>query len=214
MEECLERTKIQYFVAGLQRTSWSPQRTMSRSWYGCTWLTVLFKNNTGISIMWCIYVHIHIHICTLNIYIIWLIFRTVPLDRHEDEGQPSVLGGDDPDDHLFMISLILMVTMVLNIKMIMTTIYSRSAWSWWSSWSSTSRPDPSEIFQTSDSSEKSSPRPDQDEIFAILKVMTTRWSSRYTWWSRYSEIPTRVGSSKNIYSELSVAVHSVQTRLV
>ena len=61
---------------------------------------------------------------------------------------------------------------------------------------------------------KSSPRPDQDEIFAILRVMTTRWSSRYTWWSRYSEIPTRVGSSKNIYSELSVAVHSVQTRLV
>ena len=158
--------------------------------------------------MWYIYVHMW------YINISWLIFRTVPLNRHEDEGQPSVLGGDDPDDHLFMIGLILMVTMVLNIKMIMTTIYSRSAWSWWSSWSSTSRPDPSEIFLTSDSSEKSSPRPDQDEIFAILKVMTTRWSSRYTWWSRYSEIPTRVGSSKNIYSELSVAVHSVQTRLV
>lgn len=104
--------------------------------------------------MWYIYVNMW------YINISWLIFRTVPLNRHEDEGQPSVLGGDDPDDHLFMISLILMVTMVLNIKMIMTTIYSRSAWSWWSSWSSTSRPDLSEICLTSDSSEKAP----QDQI--------------------------------------------------
>ena len=112
-------------------------------------------------------------------------------DQPHPDGHDGPQHQDDHDDHLFKIGLILMVIMILNIK----TGSVRNLPDKWQFW-------------------KSSPRPDQDEIFAILKVMTTRWSSRYTWWSRYSEIPTRVGSSKNIYSELSVAVHSVQTRLV
>ena len=33
-------------------------------------------------------------------------FRTLPLDRHKDEGKPTVLGRDDPDDHLFMILIL------------------------------------------------------------------------------------------------------------
>ena len=46
-------------------------------------------------------------------------FRTLPLDRHKDEGKPSVLGRDDPDDHLLMIILILIKLMtILNIKTI------------------------------------------------------------------------------------------------
>ena len=34
-------------IAGLQRTSWSPLRTTSPSWYGCTWLTVMINNDQG-----------------------------------------------------------------------------------------------------------------------------------------------------------------------
>ena len=51
------------------------------------------------------------------------IFRTLPLDRHEDERKPTLLGGDDPDDHLFLI---------LSWIMILMTIYLWT-WSWvWS----------------------------------------------------------------------------------
>ena len=51
------------------------------------------------------------------------IFRTLPLDRHKDEGKPSVLGRDDPDDHLLVILIpILILTVksvtILNIRTI------------------------------------------------------------------------------------------------
>ena len=42
----------------------------------------------------------------------FIFFRTLPLDRYEDEGQPIVFRGDDPDDHLLLITVITVIILV------------------------------------------------------------------------------------------------------
>ena len=138
-------------------------------------------------------------------------FRTLPLDRHEDERKPTLLGGDDPDDHLFLI---------LSWIMILMTIYLWT-WSWvWSlnPWRSSPSRGSIKTPDLSDGSWKapSVNRPLMESLRPAQNYEDgqTRWSSRYKmiqiqWDIRHQE---KFGSSRNIYSELSV--HTVQTRLV
>ena len=94
-------------TTGLRRTSWSPRRTTSLSWYGCTWLTVMINHDYGVNGHFC-----NLFSLSQTNWHILIFFRTLPLDRYEDEGQPIVFRGDDPDDHLLLIILITVIILV------------------------------------------------------------------------------------------------------
>ena len=131
---------------------------------------------------WKIYMTRYVIQWIISADLTYTIFRTLPLDRHEDERKPTLLGGDDPDDHLFLIPIILMTS-------------SLWTWSWvWSlnPWRSSPSRGSIKTPDLSDGSWKapSVNRPLMESLRPAQNYEDgqTRWSSRYTRWSRSSEI--------------------------
>ena len=125
--------------------------------------------------------------------------RTLPLDRHKDEGKPTVLGRDDPDDHLFVI-LILRI-LILTIKSVtifnIKTIHQNPPQSTWrvskgSQWTNKPRWNLCDAQNYDDGH--------------------TRWSSRYT--TADGWIISRLWNILKEYLKWILSVHTVQTRLV